>query len=1711
MKPPLRILFACFILHATLYQCFAQEQPRMTFICGTALNGNGPITQGWKLPASGTLRALWIVCKFSDDNFDLSPFTDRWPSTLNTPETFPAWTHALLSTTQSQSYPLETISGWYKEMSLGQLHIIGDVYRYVPQHEQSFYYRAPGADGLPLGDDRRRGLGYLNHEVLRAVDSIYNIDFTQYDNWKYENGQWIYAPGTGDGIVDLIIITYRFYPSTDLTGGHSFSGLAMLDWYNQDGFFPITIDGKTIVYDQGVTNRLHAPEGGIQTTAHEMGHLLYGYFHHAGIGLNLAGFNAYERWLMGWINPRHADRNQSVSDLNDFITTGDAIRIPTPDPTEFFLVENHQKLNAYETFPRWHGGPPQFGGDPGLYVFHVDEKIPESGDSRRLFAELASGRYDWRKTTYQGTEYYNFPFEIIGPNIASGVTIINLPFTIYDTQSGTVRTLGDPEAASAGIHGNQYDTFHEGFKTEFSYTTNPATNLSMGNQDGSTLTSVALRNIRKIQSTNFMAFDLQLTPPAPTLASPANGATGISTSPTLSWNASTGATSYRLQVSTSSGFGGGTIVYDDSNITATSRQIGALQNGTTYYWHVNAKNAAGTSDWPSPWSFTTISSAPPPPTLLAPSNGATGISTSPTLSWNSSTGATSYRLQVSTDTSFSPTVFDQSGITTTSYSVSGLANSTTYYWHVNASNEGGPSAWSSTWSFTTLGPAPPAPTLLAPPNGMSDLETNQMLYWNASSGATSYQLQVSANSDFSTTVLNQSGITSTSYGVAGLANSTTYYWRVNATGPGGTSSWSATWSFTTESPPQPPPIPTLLSPDNGAYDLSTSLTVSWNASSGATSYQLQVSTNSSFSSTVLNQSGITSTSYTVSGLANNTTYYWRVNATNAVATSNWSSTWSFTTISSPPPPPTLSSPSNGATGISTSPTLSWNASSGATSYELDVSTNSSFSTFVLIQRGIWLTSYTVSGLANNTTYYWRVNATSGGGTSDWSTTWSFTAECPVPARPTLVFPSAGAQCISTSLTLRWNTSTGATSYNLKVARDPDFSVLVLNQTGVADTSWALSGLSYSATYYWQVSATNSCGTSAWSYYRTFTTGPAPPPAPALVLPLDGQTGISIIPMILWSPVSGAISYRLQVSRNSGFDSSAIVFDSTLTSNGLMVGPLQYSTTYYWHVNATGYCNPSAWTSTWSFTTQALPPPPQPALSSPANSSAGVSTSPTLSWNASARATSYQLQVSTNSDFSTTVLNQSGITSTSYTVSGLANNTTYYWRVNATNTGGTSEYSAVWSFTTVLPAPVLATPANGATGIATNPTLTWNASSGATSYRVQVSTKSTFESTIADQSGITTTSYALSGLATNTSYYWHVNATNSGGTSAYSTTSSFTTVTALPGLVASYAFSEGTGTTTADSSGNQLTGTISGASWTTQGKYGNALSFNGTGSYVNLYNPTQLCLTGSMTLCAWINASAYPVGDGTIIAKSTSTAGWQLKTTSGQGAFIFAIAVSPNSTSITQRNSNTVGCLNTWYHVAGVYNGWPRALDIFVNGVLYNGNLAGTIPTTQYNSSVNVYIGKRFGSGNHYFSGIIDQVHVYNRALTSTEIQTDMNSWSCGSPSAAWIPGSGSENASALAVMAGRESEIPSEYRLEQNFPNPFNPSTVFEFALPKQTHVKLEMFNLLGERVAAVVDETLSAGYYSVPFNGVSLATGVYFYRMQTDDFVQTKKLLILK
>ena len=102
--------------------------------------------------------------------------------------------------------------------------------------------------------------------------------------------------------------------------------------------------------------------------------------------------------------------------------------------------------------------------------------------------------------------------------------------------------------------------------------------------------------------------------------------------------------------------------------------------------------------------------------------------------------------------------------------------------------------------------------------------------------------------------------------------------------------------------------------------------------------------------------------------------------------------------------------------------------------------------------------------------------------------------------------------------------------------------------------------------------------------------------------------------------------------------------------------------------------------------------------------------------------------------------------------------------------------------------------------------------------------------------------------------------------------------------------------------------------------------------------------------------------------------------------------------------------------------------------------------------------------------------------------------------ASWQPTSISENLN-----------VPNEYNLAQNYPNPFNPTTSISYSIPKAGHVSLKVYDLLGREVATLVDEEKISGSYQVSFNAANLSSGVYFYRLQSNSFDETRKLILLK
>jgi hypothetical protein len=98
----------------------------------------------------------------------------------------------------------------------------------------------------------------------------------------------------------------------------------------------------------------------------------------------------------------------------------------------------------------------------------------------------------------------------------------------------------------------------------------------------------------------------------------------------------------------------------------------------------------------------------------------------------------------------------------------------------------------------------------------------------------------------------------------------------------------------------------------------------------------------------------------------------------------------------------------------------------------------------------------------------------------------------------------------------------------------------------------------------------------------------------------------------------------------------------------------------------------------------------------------------------------------------------------------------------------------------------------------------------------------------------------------------------------------------------------------------------------------------------------------------------------------------------------------------------------------------------------------------------------------------------------------------------------------LLVQSG-QSVTPIKYSLEQNYPNPFNPITTIKFSIPKESNVNISIYNVLGELVTTLANGQMKPGYYEYQFNATNLASGVYIYRIKADDFVETKKMVLMK
>lgn len=281
--------------------------------------------------------------------------------------------------------------------------------------------------------------------------------------------------------------------------------------------------------------------------------------------------------------------------------------------------------------------------------------------------------------------------------------------------------------------------------------------------------------------------------------------------------------------------------------------------------------------------------------------------------------------------------------------------------------------------------------------------------------------------------------------------------------------------------------------------------------------------------------------------------------------------------------------------------------------------------------------------------------------------------------------------------------------------------------------------------------------------------------PFLSLPGNGAMDQTIFPQLVWSDVAGATNYRVEISRDFNHNQTVLSVQVAGTSY-TVPEELDFATRFFWRVRAESGNTEGSWSNTFRFNTILGVPNPV-TLIAPENNAENLQLGFRLSWQPQNGIEEYQVQVSSDDDFTELILDET-VVNTSYPTTGLLDfYTTYYWRVRASNIAGQGDWGDVWSFRTIIERPepvVLSGPIDGENQVPTNADFTWQESERASSYIIQVSDQENFSQSLIQQTTQIPAFSVLDPLNFAEIYYWRVKAVNIGGESDWSAPRMFTT-------------------------------------------------------------------------------------------------------------------------------------------------------------------------------------------------------------------------------------------------------------------------------------------------------------------------------------------------
>jgi len=375
---------------------------------------------------------------------------------------------------------------------------------------------------------------------------------------------------------------------------------------------------------------------------------------------------------------------------------------------------------------------------------------------------------------------------------------------------------------------------------------------------------------------------------APTLTAPVNGAAGQMPNALISWNAVPGAFHYKAQVSTDSLFTTNKVYTTNLSAVYTDN----LLFNTIYYWRVKAYGVNDSTSWSGFFKFKVLKTV----TITQPANGSMNNNLKIRLRWNAISGLTKYEYQIDSSTSFSSPLLISNAVAydkTTAFT-NVLVSGTNYHLRMRALHNADTSEWSELRDFTTLNTF----DLIGPQNSAVGLSPVTEMSWDWT-GASKYELALSTDSLFSSavySVIDSNDYTVYNDTVSIKINSDTlrfgqkYFWKVRNVSALGNSAWTATWKFTTVSEV------TLVSPADGAVDISRFPIFKWTKINNIGAYHMEIDDSPSFSSPIyliINKQAITDTLNTQ--LQPLTVYHWRMRAVTHVDSTEWCAPFQFRT------------------------------------------------------------------------------------------------------------------------------------------------------------------------------------------------------------------------------------------------------------------------------------------------------------------------------------------------------------------------------------------------------------------------------------------------------------------------------------------------------------------------------------------------------------------------------------------------------------------------------------------------------------------------------------------------------------------------------------------------------------------------------------------------------------------------------------------------